>query len=125
VRRIPARRTGKTRFMLNDFSFETRFVLCALALWRVTHLFVAEDGPWDVIVRLRVRLGDSQAGRAMDCFYCLSLWLAILFTFAVASHLLSWIISWLSLSATASLLEQATNPNINQPRAVHRRTEKN
>jgi hypothetical protein len=100
--------------MLNEFPVEMRFVLCALAIWRLTHIIVAEDGPWDVVVRVRARLGDSVAGRAMDCFYCLSLWIAIPFTFAVAAHLLSWIISWLSLSAAASLLEQATNPKINQ-----------
>jgi len=100
--------------MLDEFSIEMRFVLCALAIWRLTHLIVAEDGPWDVIVKLRAQLGDSQAGRAMDCFYCLSLWLAIPFTFAVASHCLGWLVSWLALSSAASLLEQATNREINR-----------
>jgi hypothetical protein len=100
--------------MLSDFSIEVRFVLCALAIWRLTHLIQAEDGPWDVIFKLRVRLGDSQAGRAMDCFYCLSLWLAMPFTFVVARHFWDWLISWLALSGTASLLEQATNRDINQ-----------
>ena len=91
-----------------------RFFLCALAIWRLTHLIVAEDGPWDLIVKLRLRLGSSVGGRIMDCFYCLSLWIAIPFAFAVATHILSWIISWLALSGAASLLEQATNPNMNQ-----------
>ena len=30
-----------------------------LAVWRVTHLLHAEDGPWDVLYRLRRRLGDG------------------------------------------------------------------
>ena len=100
--------------MLNDLSLEMRLLLCVLAIWRLTHLIVAEDGPWDVIVKVRVRLGDSQAGRAMDCFYCLSLWIAIPFTFVVARHVWDWFIFWLALSAAAALLEQATNRDINQ-----------
>lgn len=107
--------------MLNDFSIEMKFVLCSLAIWRATHLIVAEDGPWDVIVKVRVRLGDSQAGRAMDCFYCLSLWIAIPFTFVVASRCWDWFISWLALSAAASLLEQATNRDINQTHPSRRK----
>jgi len=107
--------------MLNNVSIEMKFVLCALAIWRVTHLIVAEDGPWDVIVKVRVRLGDSQAGRAMDCFYCLSLWIAIPFTFVVARHIWDWLLCWLALSATASLLEQATNRDINHTHLPRRK----
>ncbi len=102
--------------MLSEFSLGLRFLLCALAIWRLTHLLVAEDGPWDVIVKLRAWLGESQAGRAMDCFYCLSLWLAVPFAFFVASFWLGWIICWLALSAAAALLEQATNREMNRPR---------
>ena len=67
--------------MLHELSIEMRFVLCSLATWRLTHLFVAEDGPWDIIVRLRAKLGESMAGRMMDCFHCLSAWIAIPFAF--------------------------------------------
>jgi hypothetical protein len=45
-----------------------RFVLAALATWRVTHLLVAEDGPADVVVRLRRRAGFGWAGDVLDCF---------------------------------------------------------
>jgi hypothetical protein len=48
-----------------------RLLLGVLCVWRITHLFQAEDGPWDVIVRLRRVAGDSFVGRLMDCFYCL------------------------------------------------------
>jgi hypothetical protein len=100
--------------MTTDFSIVMRFVLCALGVWRLTHLIVAEDGPWNLVVRLRARLGDSELGRGMDCFYCSSVWLAIPFTFVVASRVLDWFIAWLALSATASLLQQATNRNMNR-----------
>ena len=44
------------------------FLLAALATWRVTHLLASEDGPADVILRFRVRLGNTFAGKLMDCF---------------------------------------------------------
>jgi hypothetical protein len=33
--------------------------VCLLAVWRLTHLFVFEDGPFDVIVRLRTAVGNG------------------------------------------------------------------
>jgi hypothetical protein len=98
--------------MVGEFSTEVRFALCSLAAWRLTHMIVAEDGPWNIIVRLRAWLGDSIAGRTMDCFYCSSVWLAIPFAFFIAYDVLSWFVSWLAVSGAASLLEQATNRKI-------------
>jgi hypothetical protein len=95
--------------MLNEHSFAVRFVLCALALWRLVHLFTAEDGPWDVVVRVRKLLGDSVVGKMMDCFYCTSLWLALPFAFVVAERAPGRIVSWLALSGAASLLERVTS----------------
>jgi hypothetical protein len=85
-----------------------RFVLVSLAVWRVTHLLAEEDGPGDVVVRLRARLGDSIAGRAMDCFFCLSLWIAAPFAVLLAGDVLTWGLMWLALSGAACLLERAT-----------------
>ena len=48
-----------------------------LAVWRVTHLLQAEDGPWDMVVRFRLWLADGFWGRLLDCFYCLSIWVAL------------------------------------------------
>ena len=54
-----------------------RFTLCVLALWRLTHSVAKEEGPADVIFRPRTSLGDGWLGRAMDCFHCLSMWIAL------------------------------------------------
>lgn len=94
--------------MLTDYTIAIRFLLCALAVWRLTHLLVAEDGPWDLVFRLRKLFGNSVAGKAMDCFYCCSIWMAIPFAFIITSHWLDGIIGWLSLSGAACLLEQLT-----------------
>ena len=44
-----------------------------LATWRVTHLITAEDGPWNVVARLRQAAGNGFLGDFMDCFYCSSM----------------------------------------------------
>src|SRR3954464_10691808 len=61
---------------MGDAGFWSHFIIGTLAAWRITHLLSAEDGPADVIVRVRVRLGAGIVGRLLDCFYCLSLWVA-------------------------------------------------
>jgi hypothetical protein len=94
--------------------FWLRFILAVFATWRVTHLLASEDGPGDLIVRVRARLGNSFLGRLMDCFYCLSLWLAVPLAFYVAVEALDRVIVWLALSGAACLLERATN----QPTAL-------
>lgn len=90
-------------------STEFRFMCAMLATWRITHLLTAEDGPADVIVRLRALLGDSVAGRAMDCFYCSSLWIAAPLALFVSSSPVAWCVAWLALSGGACLLDRATN----------------
>jgi hypothetical protein len=95
-----------------------RFILGLLTVWRITHPLNAEDGPWEVAVRLRQAAGSGFWGKLLDCFYCLSLWVAAPLAFLLR---LSWwerVLSWPSLSAGASLLEQATNPDIRIPPAT-------
>ncbi|HXG32094.1 MAG TPA: DUF1360 domain-containing protein [Bryobacteraceae bacterium] len=91
---------------MSELGFWPRFVLSVLAVWRVSHLLAREDGPWDLIYRLRRRMGDSTLGRLMDCFYCLSLWVALPFTFFVAGAWSNRAIVWLALSGAACLLER-------------------
>src|SRR5215469_14492556 len=86
--------------------FCTRFVLAILATWRVTHLLAREDGPADIIARFRGRLGDGFFGKLMDCFYCLSFWIAAPMAFYVSRAPLDWLFVWLALSGAACVLER-------------------
>ena len=82
------------------------FLLATLATWRAAHLVAAEDGPGDVILRLRARLGRSFFGASMDCFGCVSLWVAAPLAFFVASRPFDLIVVWLALSGGAMLIER-------------------
>jgi hypothetical protein len=83
-----------------------RFVLAVLATWRVTHLLANEDGPADIIVRFRRVLGQSVLGTLMDCFNCLSLWVAAPAALFVSHRPAEWFVTWLALSGAACLLER-------------------
>ncbi|HEX2079910.1 MAG TPA: DUF1360 domain-containing protein [Longimicrobium sp.] len=83
-----------------------RLALAVLATWRVTHLLGREDGPGEVLARLRARLGWGFWGRLMDCFYCLSVWVAAPLAFFVARRPAELLVAWLALSGAACLLER-------------------
>jgi hypothetical protein len=101
---------------LTETAFWARFVLAVLATWRMTHLLASEDGPADIIVRFRALLGQSIVGKLMDCFNCLSLWIAAPAALFVSRKPLEWFLSWLALSGGACLLERiGQEPVVIQP----------
>ena len=84
------------------------FVLGALAVWRLTHLLSAEDGPWDTLAKLRKLVGESFLGKLLDCFYCLSLWVAVPVAWQLAQGWKQGLLLWLALSGSAILAERLT-----------------
>jgi hypothetical protein len=107
----------------NPANWPVTFTLAALATWRMTHLLTEEDGPADLVLRLRRAAGQSQLGQVMDCFYCASMWVALPVAAFVANQSTRTALScpggsgrvkwyrraatWLALSGAACLLEQA------------------
>lgn len=94
-------------------------VLGILAVWRVTHLLNAEDGPADLLVRLRRWLGSGLLGSLLDCFYCLSLWIAAPFAYVLGTGWKEWVLLWLALSGAACLLERFASPERRIPPALY------
>src|SRR5579872_6578183 len=82
-----------------------QFVLASLATWRLTHLLTNEDGPADLLYRLRVKLGSGLVGQLMDCFYCLSFCVAAPFALLLARRPLEWFFVWIASSGAACLLQ--------------------
>jgi uncharacterized protein DUF1360 len=84
-------------------------ILGVLGVWRVTHLLEAEDGPWDLAARLRRQFGRGILGRLFDCFYCLSLWVAVPFAWLLGESLAERSLLWLALSGGAIIVERVTD----------------
>ena len=94
----------------------TWLMLGMLCVWRLTHLLVAEDGPWHLIARLRELAGGAFWGGLLDCFYCLSLWTALPVALLIGENGLTRVLLWPALSGGAILLERATaEPGHAQP----------
>jgi len=87
---------------------EVSFLIMTLVVWRLTHLFSKEDGPFDWIFILRKKAGAGFLGSLLDCFYCLSIWIALPFGIWLGQNWIEKLLLWLALSGAACLLEQAT-----------------
>lgn len=85
--------------------FWADFVVAVLATWRITYLLAREDGPGAVLARFRARLRPPWA-ELMDCFHCLSLWVAAPIALAVAPSWWNWPLIWLALSGAACLVQR-------------------
>ena len=83
-----------------------RFAISTLACWRVAELLANEDGPGDIVARLRERLGPGTLGRLMDCFQCVSVWVAAPLAFYVAGLSRDWPAVWLAISGAACILHR-------------------
>lgn len=98
------------------------FFLLTLAAWRVTSLLVNEDGPADVFIRLRVKLGmrydeynlpvaTTFLAHLLSCVWCASVWIG--FLAAVLSEtsrdFASFIFTALAISAGVILIERVVH----------------
>jgi hypothetical protein len=98
-----------------------RFVILALATWRMTSLLVWEDGPFEMFARIRhvlgvrydetnMAYGSNWFAKGVVCPACASVWFGTLW--AVAYWLwpdVWWLALPLALSAGAILMERLNN----------------
>jgi hypothetical protein len=87
-------------------------LLGVLCVWRITHLFQAEDGPGGVVAAIRRAAGDGFWGRLLDCFYCLSLWMAAPLAWAIGHATSERLLLWLAFSGGAILAERSTSESM-------------
>ena len=70
-----------------------QLILAILAVYRVAHMIAKEDGPFDVLSRIRGRIDPEQkgwVGRGINCAACLSFWLSLV-VFALGGSWLEWL----------------------------------
>ncbi|WP_136806819.1 DUF1360 domain-containing protein [Desulfosediminicola flagellatus] len=100
-------------------------VISTLAVWRITHLLYEEDGPWNIFVRLRLRAGEGFWGELLDCFYCLSVWVAAPAAVLIGENLKEMVILWPALSGGAIVLARLTGLGDHPPAALYFEEEDN
>jgi hypothetical protein len=89
-----------------SFAFWGRFGLAVLAGWRISHLLAREDGPGAVMVRLRGVLGRVGGQGWLDCFGCVSLWVAGMAAVWVTGFGLGWGVVWLGVAGGILLVDR-------------------
>ena len=91
------------------------FVAGVLAVWRLSHLVVEEDGPWDVFLHLRNGVRRIGFGRLFGCFLCFSVWAAVPFALLLGTRWQEVVLLVPALSGGAILLERATQSPFDPP----------
>jgi hypothetical protein len=87
-----------------------RFVVAALAAWRLSFLLAREDGPGRVFVRLRAALARGPLAGGAGCVKCVSVWVALPLAFFVGGTWAELAVTWLALSGVAALVDEWTRP---------------
>lgn len=84
------------------------FILSILCVWRITHLLSKEDGPFDLVFKLRKKAGAVFFASLLDCFYCVSIWVALPFGLWLGHNWWEKMLYWLAISGAACLLQKLT-----------------
>lgn len=92
-------------------------ILLVLACYRLTRFIVFDDGPWQLMFWIRVRLGvydygengrpRSMLGEMFSCPHCIGMWVAALMAIGVC-WTMPWpvmLIMWLATAGGQSFLE--------------------
>lgn len=95
------------------------FFIGSLAVWRVTHLLSKEDGPFELMFWIRKKAGAGFLGNLLDCFYCLSLWVAVPFAIWLGDGYIYSIVLWLGLSGLACVIEKFASRSNTQVHPPH------
>jgi len=98
---------------------DPRLLLGALCVFRLSHLLVAEDGPWDLVVRLRRAAGSGVLGRLLDCFYCTSLWVAVPFAWLLGHGWTERLLFIPAFSGAAIVIERLSAARATPPPQVY------
>lgn len=93
-------------------------IIGGLAVWRLSHGLVKENGPLMMFARLRARLARSQkrSGGLFDmisCVQCTSFWIGLVASLWVSHDIFTWIGYAFAFSGIAMLLESFFSKQLN------------
>ena len=93
----------------------TEFILACFAVFRLAELIAVDDGPGDVLLTMRAKLGAydldddgrpaTSIGRGIICPWCIGIWLALPAAFFVAPWGYDVFLWWLAIAGGAAFLQ--------------------
>lgn len=81
------------------------FIIVTLGVYRLSHIIVREDGPFDIFVHLRSWIGRPDRNwiaKGFNCILCVSFWLAGLVSLLLG---LNWVM-WLGIAGGVQLIDR-------------------
>lgn len=89
-----------------------------LSCYRVARLITVDDGPFDILLEVRAKLGaydygedgrpETNVGRLVSCPYCVGIWLALLLAIVLFPLSIMTPVYWLAIAGGQSFLESVT-----------------
>lgn len=97
-----------------------RALIAALATWRLTQFLVIDDGPFDLLFRLRAKVGrydldpadgyspKTALGRLFECAHCMGKWVGLALALLVVfpTKVGDVILTALALAGAQSMIEE-------------------
>jgi hypothetical protein len=84
------------------------FVILSLAVWRISRMATMEDGPADVLQRIRTAMGvhkqETWVHRGLACIACVSFWLGLFAGACWRGVNIEGVMSGLAISAVSVVL---------------------
>lgn len=92
------------------------FILSSLAVWRITHMFLEEAGPFNIFGKIEQKLykmkhKDGGIRNLLTCFYCLSIYISLPFSIYLSKNIFEFIVFTLSLSTISIFIESLMDKN--------------
>jgi hypothetical protein len=85
-----------------------RFLIAALATWRIAFLLVREDGPGRICAVLRKKMNAGFFGQLLSCVKCTGMWVAIPFAMFVGGTWGELLVIWLAIAGVTALIDEWT-----------------
>lgn len=85
-------------------------ILSALTVWRLTYMIQNEKGPLEIFARLQAWYWtephrEGGVKDALRCFYCTSVWLAIVPALFLSDGMLAFWVYWFGVAALAVFID--------------------
>lgn len=76
-----------------------------LAVYRLTRLWLFEDGPFDLVASIRERITQKTwVGRGLSCYLCISFWLSLPAAALIGADWREVVLLWLGVAGANVVL---------------------